>query len=65
MHKIENGIKQISTNRKALHDFFVLDNFEADIELAGTEVKSVRQGQVNLKGSCLARLTARRGQGII
>ena len=48
---MENGIKQISTNRKALHDFFVLDNFEAGIELVGTEVKSVRQGQVNLKDS--------------
>ena len=43
------GIKQIASNRKAFHDYFVLDRYEAGIELAGTEVKSIRAGQVNLK----------------
>ena len=36
-------------NRKAYHDYFVLEEYEAGIELFGTEVKSVRQGKVNLK----------------
>ena len=45
------GIKQVTTNRKAFHDYFVLDRFEAGIELFGTEVKSIRQGSVNLKDS--------------
>ena len=47
----ENGIKTVTTNKKAFHDYFVLDKFEAGIELFGTEVKSVRQGSVNLKDS--------------
>ena len=38
-------------NRKAYHDYFVLEEYEAGIELFGTEVKSVRQGKVNLKDS--------------
>jgi SsrA-binding protein len=37
------------SNRKAFHDYFVLERFEAGIELAGTEVKSLRAGTVNLK----------------
>lgn len=41
--------KQISVNRKAFHDYFVVDAFEAGIELCGTEVKSIRLGGVNLK----------------
>ena len=47
------GIKPVSTNRKAFHDYFVEDRFEAGIELFGTEVKSIRQGSVNLKDSYL------------
>ncbi len=43
--------KQIAQNRKARHDFFVEDTYEAGIELFGTEVKSLRQGSVNLKDS--------------
>ena len=43
------GIKKSADNRKAFHEYFVLERFEAGIELAGTEVKSVRAGQVNLK----------------
>ena len=45
----QTGTKQIASNRKAFHDYFVLDRFEAGIELAGTEVKSIRAGNVNLK----------------
>ena len=40
-----------SKNSKAYHDYFIEDKFEAGIELAGTEVKSIRQGNVNLKDS--------------
>lgn len=43
------GMKEITTNRKAFHEYFVLERFEAGIELAGTEVKSIRAGNVNLK----------------
>lgn len=45
------GTKQIAANRKAFHDYFIEDKLEAGIELAGTEVKSIRQGNVNLKDS--------------
>ncbi|MGN0648192.1 MAG: SsrA-binding protein SmpB [Oscillospiraceae bacterium] len=45
------GTKTITENRKARHDYFVLETFEAGIELVGTEVKSIRQGTVNLKDS--------------
>lgn len=45
------GTKSIAENRKARHDYFVLESFEAGIELVGTEVKSIRQGGVNLKDS--------------
>lgn len=43
------GTKQIADNRKARHDYFVLETIEAGIELVGTEVKSLRAGNVNLK----------------
>lgn len=49
------GTKQIAANRKALHDYFVLDRFEAGIELTGTEVKSIRAGELNMK-DCYARV---------
>lgn len=45
------GRKIIAVNRKARHDYFVEDTYEAGVELFGTEVKSVRQGAVNLKDS--------------
>ncbi len=45
------GTKTIAENRKARHEYFVLDTFEAGIELVGTEVKSIRFGNVNLKDS--------------
>jgi SsrA-binding protein len=41
--------KTIATNKKAYHEYFVLESFEAGISLVGTEVKSIRQGGVNLK----------------
>ena len=44
-------IKSIAKNKKAWHEFFIEEEFEAGIELFGTEVKSVRQGTVNLKDS--------------
>ena len=48
--------KQIASNRKAYHDYFVEDKYEAGIELFGTEVKSIRQGNVNLKDSfCIVK----------
>ena len=45
------GKKEITANRKAFHEYFVLERFEAGVELAGTEVKSIRAGNVNLKDS--------------
>lgn len=45
------GVKQIASNRKAFHDYFVLERYEAGIELFGTEVKSIRAGTLNLKDS--------------
>ncbi len=45
------GTKLITDNRKARHDYFVIETYEAGIELFGTEVKSLRAGGVNLKDS--------------
>lgn len=47
----KNGFKTIAENRKARHDYFVIESYEAGIELVGTEVKAIRQGGVNLKDS--------------
>ena len=50
------GTKLIAKNSKAFHDYFIEDRYEAGISLAGTEVKSIRQGHVNLKDSfCLIK----------
>ncbi len=46
-----SSIKIIAQNKKAYHDYFVLEKLEAGIELFGTEVKSIRQGKINLKDS--------------
>ena len=52
----KKGIKIAAQNRKAFHDYFVEDRYEAGIELAGTEVKSIRAGTLNLKDSyCIAK----------
>lgn len=47
----KTSFKTIAENRKARHEYFILDSFEAGIELVGTEVKSIRRGGVNLKDS--------------
>ena len=44
-------IKKIAQNKKAYHDYFILETYEAGIELFGTEVKSIREGRINLKDS--------------
>lgn len=44
-------MKIVSNNKKAYHDYFIQDAYEAGIELKGTEIKSVRNGNVNLKDS--------------
>ena len=49
MEKNEN--RTVAQNKKAYHDYFVEETYEAGIELFGTEVKSVRQGKINLKDS--------------
>ena len=43
------GIKVLATNKKARHDYFIDEVYECGIELKGTEVKSIRQGRINLK----------------
>lgn len=47
----ESGNKLIAENRKAYHDYYIEERMEAGLELAGTEVKSIRLGQVNLNDS--------------
>ncbi|MBV8518187.1 MAG: SsrA-binding protein SmpB [Acidobacteria bacterium] len=47
--KPESGEKLIASNKKALHDYFVVQKFEAGLMLTGTEVKSLRDGKANLK----------------
>jgi SsrA-binding protein len=49
--KTDVGEKLIASNKKAFHEYFVLEKFEAGIALTGTEVKSLREGRVNLKDS--------------
>ena len=47
----KESIKLIANNKKAFHDYFIEDTFEAGISLAGTEVKSLRQGKCSIKES--------------
>jgi len=47
----ETGTKRVAENRKARHDYFIGDTFEAGIALVGTEVKSIREGRINLRDS--------------
>src|ERR1043165_5648133 len=49
--KPDSGEKLIASNKKAYHDYFVLQKLEAGMELTGTEVKSLRDGKANLKDS--------------
>ena len=50
----KTGIKVIAQNKRARHDYFILETWEAGIELRGTEVKSIRLGRINLKDSYAA-----------
>ena len=50
----EKGNPSIAQNKKAYHDYFIDEEFEAGIELTGTEVKSIRAGRVNLKDSYIS-----------
>lgn len=51
MAKGTSRVKYIAENRKARHDYFIHETYEAGIALTGTEVKSLRQGKANLKDS--------------
>jgi SsrA-binding protein len=50
-NKEDKTVKTVAQNKKAYHEYFILETYEAGIELFGTEVKSIRQGNVNLKDS--------------
>ncbi len=49
--KRDSSEKLFATNKKAFHDYFILDRLEAGIVLVGTEVKSIREARINLKDS--------------
>ncbi len=51
MAEKQTGEKVVATNKKAFHDYFILEKFEAGICLLGTEVKAIREGRLNLKDS--------------
>jgi len=51
LDKKKDAVQVIARNKKAYHDYFVLDTYEAGLELYGTEIKSIRLGRVNLKDS--------------
>ncbi|HMM07017.1 MAG TPA: SsrA-binding protein SmpB [Clostridiales bacterium] len=48
MGKQNTGVKAVATNRRAHHEYFILETYEAGLALTGTEVKSLRQGKANL-----------------
>ena len=60
--KKTEGERLIATNKKAFHDYFVLSKFEAGLQLTGTEVKSLREGQANLKD---AYVTFKNGEAFL
>src|SRR4029453_13739761 len=51
MEKTQPGEKLVATNKKAFQDYFIMEKFEAGVSLLGTEVKSIREGRINLKDS--------------
>jgi SsrA-binding protein len=51
MAEKSSGEKVVATNKKAFHDYFILERLEAGICLLGTEVKAIREGRLNLKDS--------------
>ena len=57
----QQGIKTIALNRKAWHDYFIEEKYECGIALFGTEVKSIRQGKVNLKEAVKRAATGKHG----
>ena len=57
----EQAQKSIAENRKAFHDYHILETFEAGVALLGTEVKAIREGNVNLRDSYASVRTARCG----
>jgi len=51
-----SGVKLVARNKKAYHEYIILEKFEAGVELFGTEVKSIRQGSINLKDAfCMVK----------
>jgi SsrA-binding protein len=57
----EKAQKLIAENRKALHDYHIIDEWEAGVALLGTEVKAIREGRVNLRDSYARWTRARSG----
>jgi SsrA-binding protein len=51
MREKHTGEKVFATNKKAFHDYFIMEKYEAGISLLGTEVKAIREGRLNLKDS--------------
>jgi SsrA-binding protein len=51
MAEKKSGEKVFATNKKAFHDYFIMEKFEAGVSLLGTEVKAIREGRLNLKDS--------------
>jgi SsrA-binding protein len=49
--KTDSGFKLVTENRKAYHEYFILERFEAGLVLSGTEIKSAREGKVQLRDS--------------
>lgn len=54
MAKVKDGNTTVAQNKKAYHDYFIDDTYEAGISLFGTEVKSIREGKINLKDSYIS-----------
>lgn len=54
MAKAKEGSSTIAQNKKAYHDYFIDETYEAGISLFGTEVKSIREGKINLKDSYIS-----------
>ena len=63
--KTAGGLKIACENRKARHDYFIHETYEAGIELKGTEVKSLRSGRANLKDSLFNTCTSARSSTAI
>lgn len=59
---IKKGIRSVAENRRARHDYFIEDTYEAGLALVGTEVKSIRAGKVNIKD---AYVKVKNGEAIV